>query len=74
MLHYLLLHTLTVTVGPLQTVRLEKKLTSLHPLECVMYAIAREEANESSCKTVALCADLEVAEHVGEEPWSRMSC
>ena len=30
-----------------------------------MYAVVGEEADESSCKAVALCADVEVAEHKG---------
>ena len=30
-----------------------------------MYAVAGEEADESSCKAVALCADVEVAEREG---------
>jgi len=30
-----------------------------------VYAVAGEEANESSCKAVALCADVEVAERKG---------
>jgi len=30
-----------------------------------VYAVAGEEAHESSCKAVALCADVEVAEREG---------
>ena len=30
-----------------------------------MYVVAGEEANESSCKGVALCPDVEVAEREG---------
>jgi len=30
-----------------------------------VYVVAREEADESSCKAVALCADVEVGEHKG---------
>ena len=69
----LFLFTLTspaVTVGTLQTVGLEKKLTKptflrSHNSRCTAYAMAAEEADESSCKAVALCADVEVAEREG---------
>ena len=69
----LFLFTLTspaVTAGALQTVRLEKKLTKLtsphsHNSRCVAYAAAEEEVDDSSCKAVALCADVEVAEREG---------
>ena len=50
--------------------RLEKKLTKLtsphsHNSRCVAYAAAEEEVDDSSCKAVALCADVEVAERDG---------
>ena len=58
-----------VIVGAQQMVRLEKKLISnitlSHNSRCATYVVAREEANESSCKAVALCADVEVAKHKG---------
>jgi hypothetical protein len=43
------------------------KLTSPrnHSSRCAAYAMAGEAADESSCKAVALCADVEVAEHEG---------
>ena len=36
-----------------------------HNSQCAVYAVAGEEAHESSCKAVALCADVEVAEREG---------
>jgi len=68
-----------VTAGALQTVRLEKKLTKLtsprsHNSRCVVYAAAEEEADDSSCKAVALCADVEVAEHEGSIAVVGLSC
>jgi hypothetical protein len=50
--------------------RLEKKLTKptsprSHNSQCIVYAMVGEEADDSSSKAVALCADVEVAEHEG---------
>ena len=36
-----------------------------HNSQCAVYAVAGEEADESSCKAVSLCADVEVAEREG---------
>ena len=36
-----------------------------HSSRCSAYAVAGEEADEFSCKMVALCADVEVAEREG---------
>ena len=36
-----------------------------HNSRCGAYDVAGEEADESSCKAVALCADVEVAEREG---------
>jgi hypothetical protein len=60
-------------------VRLEKKPTKLtsarsHNSRCVTYAVAGEEADDSSCKAVALYADVEVAEHEGAVLWSKKPC
>lgn len=58
--------TLTLTVI---TDILEKKLQGNIPYShngwCVTYAMTEEEADESSCKAVALCTDVEVVECEG---------
>ena len=43
----------------------EANIPCSHNSRCGAYDVAREEANESSCKVVALCADVEVAEREG---------
>ena len=41
----------------------EANIPCSHNSRCGAYDVAGEEADESSCKAVALCADVEVAEH-----------
>ena len=40
----------------------EANIPCSHNSRCGAYDVAGEEADESSCKAVALCADVEVAE------------
>ena len=43
----------------------EANIPCSHNSRCGAYDVAGEEADESSCKAVALCADVEVAEREG---------
>ena len=57
----------------------EANIPCSHNSQCGAYDVAGEEADESSCKAVALCADVKVAKREGGgamvkdvmlEPWS----
>ena len=43
----------------------EANIPCSHNSRCGAYDVAGEEADESSCKAVAHCADVEIAEHEG---------
>ena len=60
-------HSHSESAADSETRKEADKLTSSrgHSSRCVAYAVAGEEANESSCKAVALCADVEITQHEG---------